>query len=402
MNPTLAAAISSYAFYFLSGFFINIGGPISNAAAKSFGTDTAALGFCFSLFMVGRFIGISGNGVLVRRRGLNRNVHVRLLALAPLLAATGLLFATRGLYAFAAWIFFAGIGIGGIYSASNMILVDIFDGPRRAFHLSMINFLYSVGAVLSPTLAGALLERGLPWNAPYATFAVALLLWAAVTARSSFAGLFASHGAVAGKDKPEGENPTAAAGPERVTAPLILICAAIVLVIFSEYTITFWTPIYLREFRGEDALFAGLAVSAFWVAVLTGRFVESMLIARIKPKRYLVASGTLAVLALTAMPFQSSKPAIIASIAVSGALCAGLFPALFTFGAARAEKLKHTFPTLMMLSAATGSFLAMPSGSLLKTVAGMRGVMFAAPVAVAVTVVIVALTDGRKQKKSGT
>ncbi len=386
--------MSAYAFFFLSGFFINVGGPVSNAAAAAFGTDTAALGFCFSLFMVGRFIGITGNGVLVRKPGLDRNLHLRALAFAPLAAATGLVLATGSLYAFAAWIFLAGIGIGGIYSASNMILVDIFEGTRRAFHISMINFLYSVGAVFSPALSGALLARGFPWYSPYVAFAGALVLWLAATGRTSFKGLFSGH---------EAESPAAkpGIGPARISPALLLVCAAIVLVIFAEYTVTFWTPIYLREYRGEDALFSGLAVSAFWIAVLAGRFIESMLIARIRPRLYLIATGILAVAALLTLPFQSSRPAIIAAVVASGALCAGLFPALFTFGASMAESLKRTFPTLMMLSAATGSFLAMPAGSLIKKTAGMRGVMFAAPVAVMLTAAIVAFIGQGTQKKSG-
>ena len=158
---------------------------------------------------------------------------------------------------------------------------------------------------------------------------------------------------------------------------------------------------YLREFRGEDALFSGLAVSAFWVAVLIGRFAESMLIARIRPRFYILASGTAAIIALLALPFQASRPTILVSAFASGALCAGLFPALFTFGASRAERLKHTFPTLMMVSAAIGSFLAMTAGSLIKRAAGVQGVMFAAPVAVALTVVTVfavALADAKEQK----
>ncbi len=396
MNATLASAITSYAFFFLTGFFINIGGPVSNAAAAAFGTDTAALGFCFSLFMAGRLIGILGNGALVRKRGVNRNVHVRALGLAAFFAAAGIILLARGVNGFAAWIFLAGIAIGGMYSASNMILVDIFEGSRRAFHVSMINFFYSVGAVLSPALSGALLKLGAPWYAPYVAFAAILLAWAAVTAGASFARLFGGTGA-----EPQSPSPSAAQSPERITPPLLLICAAIVLVIFAEYMTTFWTPVYLREFRGEDALFSGLAVSAFWVAVLIGRFAESMLIARIRPRFYILASGAAAIIALLALPFQASRPAILVSAFASGALCAGLFPALFTFGASRAERLKHTFPTLMMVSAAIGSFLAMTAGSLIKRAAGVQGVMFAAPVAVALTVVTVfavALADAKEQK----
>lgn len=422
MNATLASAITSYTFFFLTGFFINIGGPVSNAAAAAFGTDTAALGFCFSLFMVGRLLGILGNGALVRKRGINRNLHIRGLALASLLTAAGLILAGRSVNTFAAWIFVSGIAIGGIYSASNMILVDIFEGARRAFHVSMINFFYSLGAVFSPALSGAMLDRGLPWYSPYIVFTVILLIWGGVTASASFAKLFggseagtpggkltgpADSAGSADRDQSTRDIPAAAAdaaGPERITFPLVLMCLAIVLVIFAEYMTTFWTPIYLREFRGQDALFSGLAVSAFWIAVLIGRFTESMLIARIRPRFYILASGIAAIIALLILPFHASRPAILTASFFAGLTCAGLFPALFTFGAARAEKLKHTFPSLMMVSAATGSFLAMSAGSLIKKAVGMQGVMFAAPVAIALTVVTVfavVLSDGREQKKSG-
>ncbi len=391
MTRTAAATVTAYAFFFLTGFFINLGGTVSNAAAAAFGTDTAALGICFSLFMAGRLGGILGNGALVRLR-INRDLHLRLIALVPLLATAAMILAARNLAGFAALIFLNGIGIGLVYSASNMILVDVYEGGKRAFHLSMINFLYSLGAVFAPTAAGYIVGLGLPWNAPYLLFALLLAAWFAVTARSSFAGLFeAPSGA--------GEGPAADSGG--ITLPLVLVCAAIAFSIFGEYMVTFWTPIYLREYRQADPLFAGMTVSAFWIAVLAGRFAESMLIARIKPRRYLVASSLAAAAALAVLPFQASPAGILGTAFAGGLFCAGVFPALFTFGASRAERLKRTFPTLMMLSAAAGSLLAMPAGSLVKRAVGIRTIMFAGPAAFLLVAVLALVTDSRGHEKSG-
>jgi len=351
----------SYAFFFLVGFFINIGGAVTSTAARDLQTGTAVIGWCFSAFMAGRFLGIIGNGFLLKNHAVRKNRYIRIIPWVSLAAVAGLQ-AVNSVPFLAACLFLAGVGIGGIYSTSNMILVDIYAGPRKSFHISMINFLYSAGSICSPFLAGVLLQNGYGWNRPYLLYAVAILLVLAFSARTDFGALYSSGKA---EEKDTGKmNPS-----------LWMICASIVVYILAEFSITYWTPVYMREALGRDSLFAGSCVSAFWIAVLIGRFSAGLILRHVRPRAYILTSGFLAIVSLVALRLATADAVILVLVFLSGLFCAGLFPSIFIFGTDMSETLKRSFPTFLMLSAATGSFLAMPAGSLVKNIVGIEYVL---------------------------
>ncbi len=365
----------TYIFFFLVGFFINIGGAITSTAAQTLATGTAVIGYCFSAFMIGRFAGISINGILLKKPSLDKNRYIRLIPFISLFAVAGLQI-TQSVPVLAFFLLIAGIGIGCLYSTSNMILVDIYSGPQKSFHISMINFLYSAGSICSPFLAGILLQNGFLWHHPYLIYAGALLLVLVLTLKVDFSRLYS-----VGKDE--------ATDTGKMNAPLWMICAAIVTYILAEFSITYWTPVYMREALGRDSLFAGSCVSAFWIAVLIGRFSAGLILRRVRPRVYILTSGLLAMIALVALRLATADAAILVLVFLSGLFCAGLFPSIFIFGTDMSESLKRTFPTLLMLSAATGSFLAMPAGSFVKNLVGIEYVLLIPVVALACMFVLI-------------
>lgn len=355
--------ITSYTYFFLVGYFMNIGGSISNSLAKDLSVGTAIIGYSFSAFMIGRAIGIFGNGILLKKTFVDKNLYIRVVSGISLMSAIGLYVLPRGIATFAICIFFAGISIGGMYSIANMILVETYEGKEKTFHIAMINFLYSIGGVLSPFLAGLLIQNNFLWKHSYFLYGLVILSVLVITAAANYKGLYA--------EKHEMQKDTG-----RITGSLWMICGAIVCYILAEYSITYWTPIYMREAMGKDALFAGTCVSIFWIAVLIGRLSSGILIRWIRIRSYIIVSGALAVIALLSLRFTSSDASLLISSFFIGLFCAAMFPLLFSFGTDNSESIKRTFPTLMMLSAAAGSFLAMPIGSTVKKIAGIKEVVF--------------------------
>ncbi len=389
MHNTLLLTLTAYVFFFLSGFFINIGGAVTNSLATALGTTTAVTGLSFTAFMIGRVAGISGNGHVLRKKSFPKGLYLRLAAGLFCALSAGFLI-TGHIAAFTVLIFIAGILVGVVYSASNMILVDLYCGPQKAFHISMINFLYSVGGVTSPFLTGLILKQGHAWNRPYLMPAAVVCVFLLVTIRARYSDLYSLN--------TEGGPTHTDSGT--IDAPLWMVSAAIVCFIMAEYSITYWTPVYLREALNKDVLFAGSAVSTFWIAVLIGRFLQSMLISRIRPRLYIISSGILAILSLLALRQLTDNRLIAVGIFVCGLFCSGLFPALFIFGSDRAEHIKHRFPTLMMLSAAAGSFLAMPAGSLIKNVAGVQAVMLTPAVAIGIMTILIIVSGRGSRRRS--
>jgi TsgA-like MFS transporter len=327
--------------------------------------------------MIGRLTGIILNSRFMINKRINKDVYIRLVAAGGILATLGVCNAPT-VPIFALSIFVAGIVIGMYYSTSNMILADIYSGPQRAFHIGIINFLYSLGGVSSPFLAGFLLKQGFSWNTPYLIALGIILLILTVTAGARYRDLYASY-----------TPPARTGGKVKIEAPVWMACASIVLYIFAEYSITYWTPIYMQESLGKDPLFAGSVVSAYWIAVLIGRFVQSMLASRIRPRFYIIASGVLSIIAILILRFLTGNTPIMVMAFMAGITTAGIFPALYTFGTEQAEHIKHTAPTLMMLSAGTGSFLAMPAGSAVKSVVGIDYIMYTPAVALLIMCALV-------------
>ena len=270
-----------------------------------------------------------------------------------------------------------------MYSISNMILIDVYDGKKKAFHITMINFAYSAGAVTSPLIAGYLMNGGFVWKTPYVLYALLLLGVILITIPANYRALYT-------ENKEEVKN----AG--KMNSSLWFICASIVLYILAEFSITYWLPVYMKETLGKDALFAGMTVSVFWIAVLIGRIIAGIAIQHIRPRLYILVIGFLGILALLALrSLTSDTPVLIASF-LAGLFCAGLFPSIFTLGTDMSESLKRTFPTLMMLSAATGSFLAMPAGSLVKKFIGVGQMLMIPAVALALMCVFILLSAARR------
>lgn len=374
---------TSYAFFFLTGYFINIGGAVTSTVAAKLMVGTATIGYCFSAFMLGRFVGISGNGILIMKPSTNKQLYLRLAPALSLAAVIGL-FATRSVPALAVSLFVAGIGIGVLYSASNMILVETYEGKKKAFHITMMNFLYSVGGVSSPIVAGKLLKAGTAWNAPYAIFAALLVLALLLALPANYSALYAEKHALS-RD----------AGT--MSARLSFVCAAIVFYILAEFSITYWTPVYMREALGKDPLFAGATVSAFWIAVLAGRFLAGLASRFIRPGVYILCTGVLGLFSVLALSAIRSDGAIFAVCFAVGLFLSALFPMIFTLGTEMSESLKRTFPTFMMLAAATGSFLAMPVGSAVKSAVGVERVLLIPAVALALMCVFVIATSRREK-----
>lgn len=386
MTNNSRLTFTSYAYFFLVGFLMNIGGAVTNALGRSLLVETAIIGYCFSVFMIGRLIGISGSGMLIKTPALNKNLYIRLVPLVLLISVAALQY-TNSVTLLALCLFAAGVGIGGFYSISNMILVDLYSGKQKSFHISMINFFYSVGSICSPFIAGILLQNNFTWNRPYLVFAGIIILVLIITSTTDYSDLYA-HKTAEVKDS------------QKMSGSLWIICAAIVMYILAEFSITYWTPVYMREALGKNALFAGSCVSTFWVAVLVGRLSAGFILRFVRPRAYILASGTLTILSLGMLYLLSTDTAILIAMFFSGLFCAGLFPSIFTYGTDLSESLKRTFPTLMMLSAATGSFLAMPAGSLVKNLIGIKYMLFIPAIALCATCILIFSTGLTRRKKS--
>src|SRR5262249_34984624 len=147
-----------------------------------------------------------------------------------------------------------GIGLGLTISAINLIIAGS-QSERRAYSLTLLNFLWGVGAVSSPVLVEWAQRHQLLSPSLLGVGGAGLGLWLAII-RSNFSA----------PSQQETGSDVAWYSP-----PLLLFGALFFLYVGVETSVGAWTPLYARRMQHVNESSAAAAVGCFWLALLSGR-----------------------------------------------------------------------------------------------------------------------------------
>ena len=131
----------------------NLGPTLMNA--RTLGLSAAAVGLANSIYLIGQVVGALVFGFLTDRWGRKR---LFLMTLGLYLGATGLSGAAPTFAVFIVLRFFAGMGIGGEYSAMNSAIDELVPARLRGQIDLAINGSYWVGVALGAGLTVVLLD----------------------------------------------------------------------------------------------------------------------------------------------------------------------------------------------------------------------------------------------------
>ena len=144
-RPLLFAAMASF---IVLGAYQAVLGPALPVYRQMFALDTASAGWLISTLGIGSFIGIAGMYFVGHR------VTSRLALGAMALGAVLLAFAPSWIVTLGGGVIF-GMGYGSVATLFNARIMAAF-GPRGPAMVSLINALYSVGAIAAPLVFVAL------------------------------------------------------------------------------------------------------------------------------------------------------------------------------------------------------------------------------------------------------
>jgi MFS transporter, FHS family, glucose/mannose:H+ symporter len=194
-----------------------------------------------------------------------------------------------------------GVGFGGLVLCVNQV-VAYSAGQRRAALLSALNGAYSAGAVAGPILVAAFAAAH--FSLLYlGAAAIALLI-------------------IAGDARIGGRLPVAAGTPSR-PGPLVLVFVlAFVLYVGIENGTGGWMTSHL-ESDGLRSTQAATVTSGFWLALVTGRLLMTLVPSRIPESSIVLAGSALAALALLAASVHAIAPA---AYVLTGLALAPIFP----------------------------------------------------------------------------
>ena len=268
-------------------------------------------------------LGALGGGSLSGRFGLKTMLLLTLLANAlsqALLALSsavpsGLAYPTV-LAGTASLGFAFGVGGGPLNTYPRLLLPARAGSAILALHATM-----GLGLSAGPLAVGALSVHG-AWLA----FPIGLTLF----------GILLAGIATVSRFPPDVRPVETALRSNPAESPEFWLLAAIAVVYaFAEGTFSGWAVIYVQDSKGLSAMAATGALSAFWAALVLGRFAISGLLLRLSPLAPWSVLPVLIAAAFLALPAVSSPTGAILGFGLAGLGCSAFFPLTVATASAR-------------------------------------------------------------------
>jgi fucose permease len=286
----------------LTGMLHVVSGALLPAIAAAESLRDNQSGMLFLCYFLGSAIG----AMLCIRR------HALLIAVG-FLSAAGALTMIASCSASLLWIAFLWMGISmGMPLSSVSILAGRRFGSRSAAPLTMLNFLWSGGALLGPLAAAQLLiHHG--YRTVYALLAIAALAAAIASWRWI--------------SEPRAAAEAPVVDSARTDLYWILLFAVIAfLVVGIENTSVTWMAIYAQRTLQSGVAAAAATSSLYWGGYLASRAISSLLLMRIPAQRMLMASLVASTCASCGLVLLTNAWQSRAAMLLLGASLAPLFP----------------------------------------------------------------------------
>lgn len=291
----------------LSGFATALLGPLLPLLSLRWHLSDQQSG----LLLLAQFCGATLGGLTVSkqlRRSLTLGLAAGALGFLAFATAPSLQFACVALFA-------AGWGVGQLITAGNILA-----GRRYATHrgsaLALLNFSFSLGAMLSPLLAAWLTPR----------FALRTLL-------AGFAACFAIvlAGLLAQLRTSTPDEPSAIATREGSLAPAIFLYFAALLFLYGgvETSLDGWLTTFALRYGDRTLATGQYTTLVLWASLTAGRALSSLLLLRITEVRLQRAALVLTVACIAGLATAHGALAIAILAALLGLSLAPFFPSTF-------------------------------------------------------------------------
>lgn len=300
-SPRLVAGL--YFGFVLTGIGTNLLGCILPSLSGIWSLSDSHSGFLFAAQFAG-----SSTGALM----MQSNLHKSLVRGYALLIAGACLFAiSRGHFApFILFLF--GLGLGSAMTATSMLFGRMYTTNRGA-SLSLLNAFWGLGAVLCPLLATGW-ERFRSPNSIYLMLALAAALPLLVFAAYSryLSGLH--------------DDLTVSRSVQSKLSLLIPLAIFAFLYVGVESSVSGWMMSYVHRLLLSSNLYAPIATSFFWIALLVGRAAAPAVL-KVISESSLLTIALCVFLVSNVMLLMSHAPAMsIASATLAGLMLAPIFP----------------------------------------------------------------------------
>jgi fucose permease len=274
---------------------------------------------------------------------------------------------------------FIGLGTGLTVSSTNLIFGTEYP-ERRGALLTRVNLCWGVGAVLAPQFV-ALAEK-----------AHALRMFLLVLAVAS--GLaFALFAPLLRKGKQDAARESTTADRDRHAGLYIFVLFSVILFLYvgAETTIAGWIATYAHRLTGLSLERASLLVSAFWVALVAGRWLVVGLLRVLTEMAALLGGLALAMAGVATLLFPHGAWVVLPAVVAAGLGCAPVFPLAVSRMLARTGRTRYV-GWVFAICGSGGAVVPWITGLISQHRGGLR-TAFLAPLAALAGVLVCVLTE---------
>ena len=294
-----------YLEFILTGTVTTLLGPLLPVLVKRCAMSDADAGSLVAAQFAGHFV-----GAMFANRSLRTSIFIGM----PLIAIG------VGAFAFSPCNFSYlctacyGVGLGLTISAINLIIASR-QSERRAYSLTLLNFLWGIGAVSSPLLVEwARRHQFLP-SSLLGLGAAGFALWGATL--------------LAGPSE-SAEQETRSAN--RWYSPSLLLFGTLFfLYVGVETSVGSWTALYAMRMPHLNDSIPAAAVGCFWLALLSGRLVNAVLLRRVPEHRIYTFSLVIMLGGFSLFLLARSSLQVLLGASFTGFGLAPLFPIILFF-----------------------------------------------------------------------
>lgn len=354
----------AYLIYFALGSSVVLFGALLPAIAKEYNLTTETMGLNFLFFSVANCLFVLLSGSIFKTTTWKKNLKIVLLITVASLLLLGL---TNDLFFFRlSFVIFGGV-TSLFYGLATMLIVSISSNQERASKLVFLNFFFSLGASISPFIAGYFADLKI-WRWTYLLFSIPffivfILLFRKQTISVDFL-----------------KNSTTFNEPNKNTNKIVFFLGLLMIVLYtiSESIINQWMVTWLKESMNLTLGKANHALSIFWISMLAGRFFSGHLSKKNTTKRLLLVSIFIGSCALISSIFINSYTFFLICLGIAGIGFSGIF-ALLTAMACEKSPMSYAKSALFVITTSgVAILLSTPIASIVKNFFGPIGPMLLA------------------------
>lgn len=271
-----------------------IASPILVDIGKNFGTSPENINLVITFFMIGEVVGIIS--LILLNRVFKRKPIILWTYVILIASQLGLIFSDN-LFVFYILYFVCGVLLGLLFMNANLSMLEG-NVKNKDSVVNLGHGFFAVGALSAPFISSEMVERQLDWKFVFIIvigISIVSLVIFLVTDRK--------------KDMFELEKRSAATLKKifknrNKNIYMVLTAVLMLFYVMSEVTIFSWAPTFFRVEKLFDLYSASLVISIFWIGILVGRLLISVLSYKFKAGTLLLALAiiSLAGLALAIFP----------------------------------------------------------------------------------------------------